>query len=238
MTGLLIFLGIVLFFVLLLSIPVFVNFEYTDAVRLSIQWLFVKIKIYPNNRKKKEKKPKEEKPKEEKTKEEEKPKEEKPQKPKKENFIKTFYNNQGVSGILELVNNCASALGKFSKGFLKSIIVKKLYIDISVTEKDAAQTAIKYGKICGEIYPPLGFICSSCRVKDYRVNILANYIGERTKGEFETKVGLVPRSVINAGVAMVFRLAGQLLKVVFANIKSANKTQANPNSNKKGGQTQ
>ena len=232
MTGLLIFLGIVAFFVLLLSIPVFVDFEYTDAVRLSLQWLFVKIKIYPNNKPKKEKPKKEEKPKEEKPKEE-KTKEEKPEKPKKENFIKTFYNNQGVPGIVELVGNCASALGKFSKGFLKSIYIRKLYINISVTEKDAAQTAIKYGKICSEIYPPLGFICSSCHVKNYKVNIFANYIGDRTKGEFETKVGLVPRSVINAGVAMVFRLAGQLLKVVFANIKSANN-----NSNKKGGQKQ
>jgi len=237
-TGLFIFLGIVLFFVLLLSIPVFVNFEYTDAVRLSIQWLFIKIKLYPNDKPKKEKKKKEEKPKEEPKKEEEKNEEEKPAKPKKENFMVTFYNNQGVGGIVELVRNCASALGKFSKGFLRSIYITKLRIGISVTEGDAAQTAIKYGKICSEIYPPLGFICSSCHVKNYKVNIVADYIGEKTVGEVETKVGLVPRSVINAGIAMVFRLAGQLLKVVFTNIKSANKNTANNNSNKKGGQKQ
>ena len=238
MTGLFIVLGIILFFVILLSIPVFVNFEYTDAVRLSVQWLFVKIKLYPNDKPKKEKPKEEEKPEEEPKEEEKKEEKEKPAKPKKENFIKTFYNNQGVGGIIELVKNCAAALGKFSKGFLRSIYITKLRIGISVTEGDAAQTAIKYGKICSEIYPPLGYICSSCHVKNYKVNIVADYIGEKTTGEFETKVGFVPRRIINSGIGLVFRLAGQLLKVVFTNIKSANKPSANVNSNKKGGQKQ
>lgn len=238
MTALFIILGIILFFVLLLSIPVFLELQYTDSVSVTLSWLFLKFKLYPGNKEKKKKeKPQKEAPKEEEKKEEE-PKKEEP-KPKKENFLKTFYNYQGVSGITELIRDCAAALGKFSKGFLKSIYIRKLRIDIRVTESDAAQTALKYGKICGEIYPPLGFICSSCHVKNYKVNILADYCGEKTKGEFETKVGLVPRSVMNAGIALVVRLGVQLLKVAVSNIKSANKeaaAKANANPNKKGGQ--
>lgn len=230
MTALYIFLGIILFFIILLSIPVVLDLEYTDAFNCKVSWLFIKFNIYPpaEKKEKKEKTPKEktspEKPQEKAT-------EPTQDIAKKDNFIKTFYNNQGVLGIIELIHNCASYLGKFTKGFLKSIYIRKLHIRISVTESDAAQTAIRYGKICGEIYPPLGFICSSCNVKDYSVNIWANYCGEKTKGEFETRVALVPRSVINAGIALVFRLVMQLVKVVFSNIK-ANKKQ---NSNMKGG---
>lgn len=232
MTALYIILGIILFFILILSIPVVLDLEYTDSFKCKVSWLFVKFDIYPPKEKKeKAQKPKKEKP------PKEKPAEESPTPSqiveKKDNFIKTFYNNQGVLGIIELIGNCASYLGKFSKGFLKSIYIRKLHIRISVTESDAAKTALKYGKICQEVYPPLGFICSSCHVKNYSVNIWANYCGEKTVGEFETRVALVPRSVINAGIALVIRLGVQLLKVVFTNIK-ANKN----NNNTKGGQQQ
>lgn len=233
MTALYIIAGIVLFFVAVLSIPVFLELDYTDSVTVKLSYLFLKFKLYPNDKEKKKEKPAEEKPKEEEKKEEE-PKKEEP-KLKKENFLKTFYKYQGVAGIAELISDCAKALGKFSSGFLKSIRINKLRIDIKVTEDDAAQTAIRYGKICGEIYPALGFICSNCKAKNYKVNILADYCGEKTTGEFETKVGIVPRSVINAGVALVFRLGVQLLKVAFSNIKSANQASTNANSNKKGG---
>lgn len=231
MTPLLIILGIVLFFVLLLSVPVLIDFEYTDAVRLRVQWLFLKFNIYPKSDKpKKEKKKKPEKKKKEEPQEEETNAEE--QKPKKENPFKTFYNNQGVGGMLGFIGDCCSALGRFNKGFLRSFYILKLRIYMSITEGDAAATAIKYGKVCSELYPSLGYICSSCHVKNYKVNIFADYIGEKTVGELETRIALVPRRTINAGIALVFRLGIQLLKVVFLNIKSAN-NQAN--SVKKGG---
>ncbi len=233
MTALFIIAGVVAFFLIVLSIPVVLDLQYTDVFKCKASWSFLKFNIYPQDekKKKKEKPPKKEsKPKEE-PKLEETPA---PEKPKKDNFIKTFYNNQGILGIIEVVQNCASYLGKFSKGFLKSIYIKKLRIYISVTEGDAAATAIKYGKICQELYPPLGFICSSCHVKNYSVNIWADYCGEKTVGEFETRVALVPRSVINAGIALVFRLGWQLVKVLLSNKKSVK----NENTNMKGGQTQ
>ena len=228
MLALYIILGIILFFVIILSIPVFADFEYTDSLKFSVSWLFLKFKIYPKSDK--PKKPKKEKPKKEKKPKEKKPKEE-PPKEKKENFIKTFYNNQGVSGVIELINHCASALGKMSKGFIKSIRVRNLHIKVSVTEPDAAQTAIKYGKICQKIYPPIGFICSTMNVKNYKINIYADYCGEKTFAEVAAKIGIVPRKLINACIAMAVRLVIELLKVLISN-KKAEK------NNTKGGQEQ
>ena len=230
MLALYIILGIILFFVIILSIPVFADFEYTDALRFSVSWLFLKFKIYP--RPDKPKKPKKEKPKKEKKPDEKKSDELEVPKEKKENFIKTFYNNQGVSGVIELISNCASALGKMSKGFIRSIRVRDLDIKVGVTESDAAQTAIKYGKICQKLYPPLGFICSTMNVKDYKVNIYADYCGEKTFAEVKAKVGIVPRKLINACIAMAVRLVIQLLKVIISNKK------AEKNNQTKGGQEQ
>ncbi|MBR0349808.1 MAG: hypothetical protein IIX16_09270 [Clostridia bacterium] len=233
MTALYIILGVVLFFIAVLSIPVVLDMEYGDVFKLRVSWLFVKFNILPKDESKKKPK-KEKKPKQEKTQAETAPAETPvANTAKKENPIKIFYEDQGVLGIVELINNVASYLGKFSKGFLKSIYIKKLRIRIWVTEGDAAQTAIKYGKFCQMIYPPLGFICSSCHVKDYDVNIWAEYCGDKTKGEFETKVALIPRSVINAGIAFVFRLVVRLVKALLVYLKAKKK-----NNNLKGGQEQ
>lgn len=233
MTALYIILGIVLFFVAVLSIPVVLDMEYGDVFKLRVSWLFVKFNILPKDESKK-KPTKEKKPEQEKKQAETAPAETPvTNTAKKENPIKIFYEDQGVLGIVELINNVASYLGKFSKGFLKSIYIKKLRIRIWVTEGDAAQTAIKYGKFCQMIYPPLGFICSSCHVKDYDVNIWAEYCGDKTKGEFETKVALIPRSVINAGIAFVFRLVVRLVKALLVYLKAKKK-----NNNLKGGQEQ
>lgn len=218
MTALYIILGIIAFFIIVLSIPVVLDLEYTDAVRCKISWLFLKFTLYPfPEKKKKEKKPKEEK-KEEKPEEK---KEEKP-KPKKENFLKTFYNNQGLSGVIELINNCVGALKRFSVRFIKrAVIIKKFHLDIHVTEDDAAATAIKYGKVCAALYPSLGFICSNMKVKDYKANVFADYCGEKTTVSFVTKTAFIPRALINAGIALVFSLLKQLLKVVISNNKSS-----------------
>lgn len=232
MLALYIIIGIILFFVAVLSIPVVLHLDYTDSTTCSVSWLFLNIKLFP--RTKKEKKPEKEKTAEEKTEEpKEEKKDEKP-KEKKENFLVTFYNNEGVSGVLELLSNCVSALKKMSAGFVRSIVIKKFYLDIKVTESDAAATALRYGKICSGLYPSLGFICSNMKVKNYNVNVLADYCGERTNCDFSVKVGVIPIILINAGIAFVFRLLGQLLKVVISNIKSNAK---NSNSNMKGGNT-
>ena len=220
MTALYIILGIIAFFVIVLSIPVVLDLEYTDAVRCKVSWLFLKFDLYPfPEKKKKEEKPKEEK-KEEKPEEK---KEEKP-KPKKENFLKTFYNNQGLAGVIELLNNCVAALkrllgneGENDLRQIRAVIIKKFRLDIHITEDDAAATAIKYGKVCSALYPSLGFICSNMKVKDYKVNVFADYCGEKTTVEFVTKTAFIPRALINAGIALVFSLLKQLLKVVISN---------------------
>lgn len=232
MTALFVILGITLFFIALLSVPVVFDMEYIDTFKLKISWLFIKVNVLPKDETKEKKPKKEKKVKEKKEKREKKVKEEK-ETEKKENPIKVFYEDQGVLGMVNFVNNCASYLGKFTKGFLKSIYIRKLNLRLWVTEGDAAQTAIKYGKFCQMIYPPLGFICSSCHVKNYSVNIVADYCGDKTKGEFETKIAFVPRSVINAGIAFVFRLVAEFIKTLLVYLKAKNK-----NNNLKGGQEQ
>lgn len=230
MTALYIILGIIAFFVIVLSIPVVLDLEYTDAVRCKASWLFLKFDLYPFPEKKK----KEEKPKEEKKEEKPEEKNEEAPKPKKENFLKTFYNNQGLSGVIELLNNCVAALKRFSVKLVKrAVIIKKFHLDVHITEDDAAATAIKYGKVCSGLYPSLGFICSNMKVKDYKVNVFADYCGEKTTVEFITETAFIPRAMINAGIVLVLSLLKQLLKVAISNNKASKNKSTNNNNQRK-----
>lgn len=230
MTALYIILGIIAFFVIVPSIPVVLDLEYTDAVRCKASWLFLKFNLYPFPEKKK----KEEKPKEEKKEEKPEEKKEEAPKPKKENFLKTFYNNQGLSGVIELLNNCVAALKRFSVKLVKrAVIIKKFHLDVHITEDDAAATAIKYGKVCSGLYPSLGFICSNMKVKDYKVNVFADYCGEKTTVEFITETAFIPRAMLNAGIMLVFSLLKQLLKVAISNNKASKNKSTNNNNQRK-----
>lgn len=225
MTALLIILGIILFFVLVLAIPVNIYSEYNEEFILYVRYLFIKYYIYPPQEKKKKKK-KEKKPKEDKKDEGKEDKKEEKPKEKSDNFIKTFYNNRGVSGIIELISNVASKLKKGMGKIGRSFYIRKLWLRINVAGGDAANTAQKYGKVCAAVYPPLGYILSTVHSKNCSVKINPDFLGNKSQGAFKLSVDLIPLKLIGAGISLAFSLAVELIKVLISNSKSASKKQA------------
>lgn len=56
MTALCIIIGIIVFFLLILSIRININGEYFDTFKLNISWLFLKFPLFPMKKKEKRKK--------------------------------------------------------------------------------------------------------------------------------------------------------------------------------------
>lgn len=222
MKVLLIILGIILFFIGILSIPFHIHSEYIESFVLYVRWLFVKIYIYPpadkKKKKKKDKKKKEEDKKDEDDEEEEK-EEEKP-KEKGDNFIKVFYNNQGVSGMINLIGTIASKLKKGLHKIGKSFYIRKLWLRINVADGDSAETAIKYGKICSAVYPSLGYIIDTVNAKNCSVKIQPDFLGKKTQGGFVLHLFIVPSKLIGSSIKMGISLGIELLKILIANAKS------------------
>ena len=231
MTFLYVLIGIILFFVLLLSIRITINAEYFDEFKLSLSWLFIKINILPSKNKdkpKKEKKPKDEKPKEEPSPETE------PDEPKekKDNIFVTFYNNQGFDGVVQLINNAASSLGKMFSSFKKHLVIRELYLFMTVTGNcDAAETAMNYGETCQKVFPAMGFICSNLPVKKYDVEIEPDFLGLKNSAQFAVSIHIRPIFFLNAIIVLVFRL---LFKVVLKFLKGIKNKSKNQNINEGG----
>ena len=225
MAFLYILLGIVVFLVAVLSIKITINGEFFESFKLNIKWLFINVQLIPS-KPKKEKSPKKEKKKEAKD------KEDKDSTEKKENIFTTFYKNQGFDGVVQLIENAAADLGKMLKSFNKHIVLRELYLWMTISSGDAAQTALDYGRMCQKIFPTMSFICSNLTVKKYDVEIEPDFLGLKNKAQFAFSVSIRPIFIINAIIVVGVRL---LFNVVLKFLKGAkNKEKNNENTNEGG----
>ncbi len=215
MLALYIILGIILFFVLMLSVRVNVFFDYNEDLILNVRWLFIKIPIYPT--KPKDKKPKKEKPREEEPKEEE-PAEEKP---KKENMFVTFYKNQGFSGVMQLLADVKRAVSGMLASFARHFVFRELkcYVTVSAGD-DAAATSMLYGKTCAAVFPVMGLITSTCHVKEYDCAVRPDFIkGEKSavvRAVFSVRPIFYINAVLVFAVKMIFKVVLKFLKGIKA----------------------
>ena len=207
MTGFQIFLcvilGVVGLIVLLLSIPVKVSLAFDNKIHLSVKYLFIKLDILPVGLKKPKKpaKPKKEpKPEPEKKEEDATPKEKKP------NPILEMVKANGYDGMMLVIKNLGRVLGMYGGNLFKSIVFDEIDVYISVGTGDAASTAIKYGETCQKVYPVLGFICSNNIVKKYDILVEPDFLANKTENELFIDFNVTIRKIINATIAMVFRL--------------------------------
>ncbi len=226
MTGFLIFLavifGIAALFTSVLSVPLKVTLGYDDKIHLSIKYMFVNLKILPvdPNKPKKEKKPKEKKEKEP-AKEPEAPKEKKP------NPILDMVKANGFDGMMDVLGNLGRILKKFGGNLFKSVVFDQAYINITVGTGDAASTAIKYGKTCQKVYPFMGFICNNNVVKNHDINVEADFLANKTEGEFLFEMHVCLRKIVNSGIGLVVRLIfGVVLKFLKGGKVKKDKTTA------------
>ena len=196
-----ILIGIIAFFVLILSIPIKVSLSFDNKIHLSVKYLFIKLDILPTGPKK-EKAPK---PKKEPEPKPDKPKDEAP-KEKKPNPIVEMVKANGYDGMMLVIKNLGRVLGIYGGKLFKSIVFDEIDVYISVGNGDAASTAIKYGETCKKVYPVLGFICSNNIVKKYDILVEPDFLANKTENELFIDFSVTVRKIINATLAMVFRL--------------------------------
>ena len=227
MTALYIILGIIALIVILCSVKVKITAEYGEAFSLDVQWLFIKLHIFPQTEEQKAKREAKKAKKEEKKKkkpEEEKKEEDKPSEPKK-NIFKEFYENQGFGATVELIQTAAAQLGGFMGSIYRAFVIENLKLLLKVSSgDDAAQNAIKYGKVCSAVYPSMGFICSNMKVKKYEVNVVPDFISQENKAQFALSLSVRPIKLTYAVVVLAFRLLFKVLLKLLKGSKKKNKS--------------
>lgn len=216
-------LGIILFFVILFSVRVHVIIDYGEHTKVWVKYLFLKIPVVDSTKPKKEK---QKKPKKEKPKEEAPPKKEnKKDKPVTEQqgngLLKQLYIDQGYDGIEKMLRAVGKSLGGFFGKLYKTFVFDELYITMVTAGGDAASTAIKHGKLCAWLYPVLGKLVSTSKVKKYDFDISPDFLATKNQAELYVNVHFTPIHITNAAVVIAIQLAFKVLfKILFAKNKS------------------
>ena len=242
-------LGIILFIVILVSIKVSVIIDYGEQTFVTLQYLFIKIPIVDPTKEKKPKKEKKTKKSKGKKGNEAvaeatdtpaeaiegenaaadtttneatgKAKKQPKQKKQGNSLIKQLYLDQGYEGLEKMLRAVGSSLGGFFGKLYKTFTIDELYITMVTAGGDAADTAIKHGKLCSWLYPILGKLVSTCKVKKYDFDISPDFLATKSTAKAYVKLHVVPIKITNGAVVLAVQLAFKVLfKILFAKKKS------------------
>lgn len=170
MIALWIILGILLFLTLVMLIKIELFAVYKNELSLKLKVLFFSIDLIPQKKNKsKKKKPK---------KQQDKPKKAEDKKSKKENkpsYLKKLKQQKGVSGIVNILKSIAQIATTTLKGIVGHIVIHYLNVDMTIVGEDAADTALKYGKLCGAVYSAVAVITSETTCRDYTVSVTPDF---------------------------------------------------------------
>ena len=162
MLWLYILLGIVLLFAIILAIPIKVCVRYKNSFFCRLHIGFVRIILYPPQPKKKKVK-------------KEKTEQQKPAPQKEEKKENDFLKELGLSGVVNLFTKLVELASGVLKDLFAHIIIKSFALSIKVAGNDAADTAVKYGKVCSVVYPLTSALIRSMKYSDYGVDILPDF---------------------------------------------------------------
>lgn len=92
-----------------------------------------------------------------------------------ETFFDSLSNCAGVDGLMDILTEIAQFVGSTVKDLLAKVVIKKFNIDILLRGDDAADTAVKYGKVCGVFYSAVSLILSACKCRNYHLNLTPDF---------------------------------------------------------------
>lgn len=172
MIALYILIALALLLTLLCLVKLRFTAVYTDTLSVKLKVLFLEFTLVPFEKKPKKKRKKKI-PKKKKDKDGTKEK-----KTKKPSYLKQLSDKKGVEGLISMLTEIVKLIGTTLKGIFTNIVIKHFDLKLTVVGDDAADTALKYGKLCGVVYSAVSVICSTAKCEDYNVNVIPDFDDE------------------------------------------------------------
>lgn len=135
----------------------------------------------------------------------------------------------GFEGTIEIIQYVALKTKVMVSKILKHIVIKELFVDLTVAGDDAADTAINYGKTCAAVFPALGTICTNMKVREYDVDIDPDFLAKKSKGDLHTVIAFRPIFMVMALIGYGMKVGN---KVIFKLLFSKGRSDENINDEK------
>lgn len=139
--------------------------RYTESAEVFLKVLFFKFRVIPGKNKTPSKKTEKKKTDDSDTKKD---------KDKKSSFSSIF-KHEGFSGLISIFKSIFEVIKEMSEYVIKHLVFTKFNVNVAVGSEDASDTAINYGIACSVIYPISSYIIQTFNVKNYKLDINADY---------------------------------------------------------------
>ncbi len=186
---------LVLLLLLVLFVPVYARVTYDDELRVRVRVLGVPIALLPS-----EDKPVEAMPTLEKK------KSAKPSKTK-ELFgeMSRSFKEDGVAATLQYLGKLAKLAGQAVGRVLHSITVDKLSFALTVADGGADTTAIRYGQVCGVLYPAFTAITGVIKVRKRDLRIEPNFLMENSTVRADVRLHIWVYRLVGAAIVLLVK---------------------------------
>jgi len=202
--------AIVLLMAFLLFAPITFKLEYDEEFNAKVRYLFISYKIPSEEKEKKsnKKKKKDKKKKPKKNKKEKANSGEKKQSFTEKNIgiIKKAFKFKGFEGAKKIISLAAYLVTKVSRLIKRHLIIKELHVVMAVGADDAAETAVNYGKTCAYIFPSLGLICNTMKVRKYYADVYPDFIRPKSRAYIYANIKIRPIFVLGMGISSLFHI--------------------------------
>ena len=230
---LLILAGILLLIVLLLFCPFVIKLRFDEKLSLKVGYLFPIISIPigeetdpVKRQKKEEKKRKKEEKKQRKAEKKQQKKgkaENAPEEEKKENFVLRRIKSEGLSGLIELMQELVRILGYFVGKITDHLVISQMDLRLDIATEDAAKTAMTCGYASSVLFPMIAFIEQHVKRCNHREQIIPVFTQTETKVRFLLKARIMPFFILSAAVGSLIKTL-RVLKPMMRDDKQEQKT--------------
>lgn len=198
--------SVLLLILIILFSPAKLYVSYLDnKPKVILKYLFIKKTLVGGE--KKQTKPKKEKKKKGSKKKTDTPSEENDKK-KKSGLLP-----EQLSGKIEFIKSVASTGGRAFRRITKHIKVKDIFIDIQVSDLDACDCAVKFGKTNMIVYNSLTYLGYFVKLKKKSIDVKCVYNQPESIYKISFNVRLTPAAAIMTAVAFIFRFLVNTIKI-------------------------
>ncbi len=115
--------------------------------------------------------------------------------------------------------------GTLSKVIKKRITIKEISVGFTVTGEDAADTAIKYGKVASVVFPAMSFLTKNMKVRKYDIELTPDFLATKQTASLHNYVAFRPIRVLGPFLPYLRKIGKETVGVVKDNSSriSANK---------------
>lgn len=180
---------------LLLFVPVYGQVSYDDELHAQIRVLGIPITVLPKEELSKA------------TPQKKKQSDGKPPKIKSlMREVSRSFHEDGVSATLSYLGKLAKTLSKAVGRLLHSVTVDNLELEMFVAGADASQTAVRYGEVCGVLYPSLAAISAPMRVRRREIRVEPNFLKDQSTVRFTVRFHVWVYRLVGAAIALLFQM--------------------------------